>query len=116
MYNTTSISCDVIVDLLVGISRLPVMATGRLVSVTEFIALFVFSLSSNLHFIKLIKVKVKVKIIFIYIADRKGTACSCRFFSSACFQLRSTTTCTLLLIRRPRRTDGLKFISANIAI
>lgn len=50
--------------------------------------------------------EVKVKVIFIYIADRKATACSCRFFCSACFQLRSTTTGTLLLIRRPRRVTG----------
>ena len=49
---------------------------------------------------------VKVKVIFIYIADWKATACSCRFFCSACFQLRSTTTGTLLLIRRPRRVTG----------
>ena len=30
--------------------------------------------------------------LFIYIADRKATACSCRFFYSTCFQLFSTTT------------------------
>jgi len=50
---------------------------------------------------------VKVKTLFIYIADRKASAYSCRFFCSACFQIRSTTTGTLLLeIRRPRRVSG----------
>jgi hypothetical protein len=43
---------------------------------------------------------------FIYIADRKALAYSCRFFCSACFQLCSTTTDTLLLIRPPRRVTG----------
>jgi len=52
-----------------------------------------------------LKVK-KVKALFIYIADRKDSAYSCRFFCSACFQLRSTTPDTLLLIRRPRRVYG----------
>jgi len=41
----------------------------------------------------------KVKALFIYIVDRKASAYSCRFFCSACFQLRSTTTGTLLLIQ-----------------
>jgi len=50
--------------------------------------------------------KVKVKALFIYIADQKASAYGCRFFCSACFQLRSTTTGTLLLIRRPRRISG----------
>jgi len=54
----------------------------------------------------MIKVKKKVKALFIYITDRKASAHSCRFFCSACFQLRSTTTGTLLLIRHPRRVSG----------
>jgi len=36
----------------------------------------------------------------MYIADLKASAYSCHFFCSACFQLRSTATCMLLLIRR----------------
>jgi len=50
----------------------------------------------------------KVKTLIIYIADRKASAYSCRFFCSACFELRSTTTGTLLLIRRPLRVSGRK--------
>jgi len=48
----------------------------------------------------------EVKAMFIYIADRKATAHNSRFFCSACFQLLSTTTGTLLLIRRPQRVSG----------
>ena len=48
---------------------------------------------------------LKVKAPFIYKADRKASVYSCRFFCSACFQLRSTTG-TLLLILRPRRVTG----------
>jgi hypothetical protein len=51
----------------------------------------------------MVRVKVEVKASFIYIADRKTSACNCRFFRYACFQLRCTTTGTLLLIRHPRR-------------
>jgi len=55
----------------------------------------------------LLKVKVKVKAMFIHIEDRKASGYSYRFFCSTCFQLRSTTTGTsLLLIRRPRRVSG----------
>jgi len=63
--------------------------------------------SFNLHpdLIDWIKLKVQVKALFIYIADRKASAYSCRFFCSACFQLR-TTTGTLLLIQRPLRVSG----------
>jgi len=53
-----------------------------------------------------IKLKVKVKALFIYIVDRKASAYNCHFFCSACFQLCSTTTGTLLLIRRPHRVSG----------
>jgi len=49
--------------------------------------------------------KVKVKALFIYIADRKASAYSWHFFCSTCFQLSSTTTGTLLLIRRPWRVS-----------
>jgi len=49
-------------------------------------------------------VKLKLKLC-LYIADRKASAYSCRFFCSTCFQLRSTTTGTLQLIRRPRRVS-----------
>jgi len=42
--------------------------------------------------------EVKVNFLFIYIAYRKASAYSCRFFCCACFQLRSTITGTLLLI------------------
>jgi len=45
---------------------------------------------------------VKVK---AYISIRKASAYSCRFFCSAYFQLRSTTTGTLLRIRRPQRVS-----------
>jgi len=48
----------------------------------------------------------KVKGLFIYVADRKISAYSCRFFCSACFQVHSITTDTLLLIRRPWRVCG----------
>jgi len=55
----------------------------------------------------LIEVKLKVKAMFIYVTDQKASAYSCSFFCSACFQLHSTTTGTLLLIRRPRRVSGI---------
>jgi len=57
------------------------------------------------HLSKHLKLE-KVKALFIYIADLKASAYSYRFFCSAWFQLRSTTTGTLLLIRRPRRVFG----------
>jgi len=52
------------------------------------------------------RLKLKVKALFIYIADRKASAYSYRFFFSACFQLRSITTGTLLFIRRSRWVSG----------